>query len=152
MAAVWRVMWLPGVGLAGPLSLAVVKAKAAAKASSAAAMMQASTMAAMRRRLKRAVWGAGTGWKGASGASTTAETGWAARRMEDHAGAADSAAGAVEIWVASTSKMRSCAASADWSASSRRGPSARRGRAFREVTGGRGRNQWRGWGWVGGAG
>ena len=42
--------------------------------------------------------------------------------MEDHSGAEDSTAGAVEIWAASTSKMRSCAASAAWSASSRKGP------------------------------
>ena len=72
-------------------------------------MMQPSTIAAMRRRRKGAVCGDRIGWNGASGTSTAAETGWAARRMEDHSGAADSTAGAVEIWVASTSKMRSCA-------------------------------------------
>src|SRR5438270_6798551 len=102
-------MWLPVVALTGPLILPTVKAKTAAKARRAAVMMQPSTMAAMRRRLKRAVWGESTVWNGASGTSTTGETGWAARRMEDHSGSADSAAGVVEIWAASTSKIRSWA-------------------------------------------
>jgi hypothetical protein len=90
--------------------LPTVKAKTAVKARRAAVTMQPSTIAAMRRRLKAAVCGESTGWNGASGTSTTGETGCAARRMEDHSGAADSTAGAVEIWVASTSKIRSWAA------------------------------------------
>src|SRR6266403_579306 len=106
-------MWPPVDAFTGPLSLPTVKAKTAANARRAAVMMQPSTIAAMRRRLYGAVWGESTAWNGASGTSTTGETGWAASRMEDHSGAADSAAGAEEIWVASTSKMRSCAASAD---------------------------------------
>ncbi len=80
MAAVWRVMWLPVDAFTGPLSLPTVKAKTAVKARSAAVMMQPSTIAAMRRRLNRAVCGKSTGWNGASGTSTTAETGWAASR------------------------------------------------------------------------
>ena len=41
------------------------------------------------------------------GRSTRRETGWASSRMEDHSGVTDSAAGVVESWAASTSKMRS---------------------------------------------
>src|ERR1700727_1011409 len=97
MAAVWRLMWLMMVLPVAPIllaaawlsSLPTVKAKAAVKSRKAAVTMQASTMAAMKRRLMGAIWGEGVGMKGASGDSTAAVTGWAARRMEDHSGSTD---------------------------------------------------------------
>src|ERR1700733_2049512 len=102
--------------VAGPLeSLPTVTAKTARKPRKAAAIMLPSTMPAMRRRLKDAVWGAGMGWYGASATAwTVVETGRAGRRMDDPSGAADSTAGAVEIWAASTSKIRSWAVLGFW--------------------------------------
>ena len=52
--------------------------------------------------------------RGFGGLDAERRAGWASSMMEDHSGAADSTAGAVEIWVGSTSKMRSWAGSAAW--------------------------------------
>lgn len=102
---------LGGMGAAaaawGPERPSKVMAKAAAKARRDAARMQLSTMLAIRRMLMGAACGGRMGLKTGSVDSSGAEAGRAPRRMEDHSGSTDSTTGAVEIWVASTSKMRS---------------------------------------------